>query len=1173
MDYNKSETTSDPNIQEMLDLARKFVEDDSIIAEYYTNLALLSPKIQEKLKFQANGIKSYINYKKNNSIDIVLRSAGKILKKIKMSSNDNDSDLSILFIRSLYRAGDMILKYSSSDPYLSAFYFHTAKIYIETNEQIKENSGITNMIEENYIRAFHKICEHLEIVRENLNNREYFRILEQLKDYFNQDEVLTTHGYSEQTFLVSKLWLGKLITFLNKTDKLEKVFDRKNVCHLYFNDGINKDELKKYSGNYPGSINNIDIIQFKDFWYDPLPSEKYTNIFLNPIKNEEEHFVCLSSDIYDKIKSIFSICDIIEVERKIHIQEDNNRFYDVHLERIKVLLLSNFLYENFKNLIKPRLIQISKFRTIIDLKQKILRSLLHTIQTVNDDLQFNIRIYQPDFRDKNMKVEIQNIIYAYSNNFKSYKIDGQEITDDNILISEIKQNFLIIEITTEFDLRKSPFIRIGDEIQIEKFTCNFCENEHPVDVKLFCENCDFKFYCSIECRSKDKYHLRQHADITINNQVNTVNQGKTKIILKRKVDLSKIIECNMSSLINKAGRGGLTGLKNLGNTCFMNSALQCLSNCEELTKYFLMKTFADEINIQNKYGSGGKIAKAYYELMKELWNGTNNYLSPGDFRTIFISFAKQFAGFSQHDSHEMLAFMLDALHEDLNRVKEKPYIELKEKMIDESEEEASYRWWMSHHNRDNSILVDLFHGQLKSEINCPSCNRISITYDPFSYLCLPIPTGKSKIKFHFFTDDYDYNIKSFEFLVNDFTTIRSIKDYIIQTYFKNMSNVNIECIVTQNKMFKKFLNDSSPILPVYDGGDEIIFYQTSMPRDDQNYLTLYITPFDFKEEKSFFGNKNRVIDPNFYVKPFIFNKEQTILELHVYVFAYYRKLYQDIVLDDGRKLTLENFMKNLGDYNYLKNEFLAYFKKNINFAFYALNNIPENSKIICEYCNKSDCDSYCVLNFRANEKISALKNAQKYNRPILLLFQLTNYAKLNKIPLFNNYNSTKNQQIKLTVSIYDCLDAYRSKEKLEKENAWYCSICKDHQEAIKKLEIYSAPNILIIQFKRFRIKSTGLILGMLSNKKNDSLIDFPIDNFDLSNYIVAESEQKDAQYELIAISQHFGNLTSGHYTALCRNRGEWYHFDDERVSRSKINDVVSPAAYLLFYRKKCLNNK
>ena len=149
-----------------------------------------------------------------------------------------------------------------------------------------------------------------------------------------------------------------------------------------------------------------------------------------------------------------------------------------------------------------------------------------------------------------------------------------------------------------------------------------------------------------------------------------------------------MLSVDIKTLITPNSNHGLTGLKNLGNTCFMNSALQCLSSCEELTKYFLLKKYKEELNKNNTNGSGGQIAKAYYNLINDLWNGTDLYINPWNFKQIFGSFVKQFAGFSQQDSDEMLTFMLDSLHEDINRVKSKPYNELKEKDENETEEEA-----------------------------------------------------------------------------------------------------------------------------------------------------------------------------------------------------------------------------------------------------------------------------------------------------------------------------------------------------------------------------------------------------------------------------------------------------------------------------------------------------
>ncbi|VDP04343.1 unnamed protein product [Schistosoma mattheei] len=77
---------------------------------------------------------------------------------------------------------------------------------------------------------------------------------------------------------------------------------------------------------------------------------------------------------------------------------------------------------------------------------------------------------------------------------------------------------------------------------------------------------------------------------------------------------------------------GVCGLNNLGNTCFMNSALQCMSNVPALTSYFLSGKWKSELNIRNPLGSQGRIAIAYADLIKQLWSGTRAYAVPREFK-------------------------------------------------------------------------------------------------------------------------------------------------------------------------------------------------------------------------------------------------------------------------------------------------------------------------------------------------------------------------------------------------------------------------------------------------------------------------------------------------------------------------------------------------------------
>ncbi len=146
------------------------------------------------------------------------------------------------------------------------------------------------------------------------------------------------------------------------------------------------------------------------------------------------------------------------------------------------------------------------------------------------------------------------------------------------------------------------------------------------------------------------------------------------------------------------------------------------------------------------------------------------------------------------------------------------------------------------------------------------------------------------------------------------------------------------------------------------------------------------------------------------------------------------------------------------------------------------------------------------------------------------------------------------------------MESYRRKGKLDKENAWYCNICKDHVEATKQIELYNVPPILIFCFQRFKSH------GMYFKEKMEDTVDFPIDNLDMTPYIVSEEQKQQHSpllYDLYAVSNHYGSLAFGHYTAFCKNNGVWYDFNDSSVNECSSSDsVVTGAAYVLYYKRK-----
>lgn len=271
--------------------------------------------------------------------------------------------------------------------------------------------------------------------------------------------------------------------------------------------------------------------------------------------------------------------------------------------------------------------------------------------------------------------------------------------------------------------------------------CMDCHN-----LMAFCYKCDEFVINDTSCGRLEKLRHQFQSLLKVSSKSESCQESNQNVP-KEKVKVCR--QDSSDSLENerdhkrrkrdgKQRRPRTSGLRNLGNTCFMNAVLQSLSNIQEFCGYIkqlpsledkIVKT--KKIQITRKAKDTGEDVLLVEEVRKTLvalWQGTKGAISPESLFSVIWKVVPRFRGYQQQDAHEFMRYLLDRLHTELLELlpypnNNSPYIGPKGK---------------------STIVTGIFGGLLQSEVHCLMCRVESKKHDPFLDLSLDIPAQFSK---------------------------------------------------------------------------------------------------------------------------------------------------------------------------------------------------------------------------------------------------------------------------------------------------------------------------------------------------------------------------------------------------------------------------------------------
>lgn len=567
---------------------------------------------------------------------------------------------------------------------------------------------------------------------------------------------------------------------------------------------------------------------------------------------------------------------------------------------------------------------------------------------------------------------------------------------------------------------------------------------------------------------------------------------------------------------------GLTGMKNIGNSCYMNAALQALSNCPPLTQFFI--DCSGLVRTDKKPA----LCKSYQKLISELWHKKRlSYVVPTSLSHGIKLVNPMFRGYAQQDTQEFLRCLMDQLHEELKE----PFTECTlmgggsdvddRRDGDRSPSEDEFLSCDSGSSSDRGEGCGAADGELLLHDDCDGATtptESNVAPSPIAEISekerlkerrvsgSPLRGGSQEMD-----EDADVNTAA-----EDDTPDREDIEEVTSNLNTEVQNVENDQMSNATEALNQDNNTSEP--------DN----EATMTQRQSNPCTPVRTIQEMHPKLSCSPPRS---SPLRSVGPvYAFKKAQLLLSSRKKKQSHYRSVISDIF--DGSILSL----------------------------------------VQCLTCDRvsTTVETFQDLSLPipGKEDLAKLHSSIHQNLPVKTGVCPENYGSQGWISFI--MDSIRKFVVSCIptwfwgpmVTLEDCLAAFFAADELKGDNMYSCERCKKLRNGVKYCKVLKLPEILCIHLKRFRHE-------VMYSYKISSHVSFPQEGLDMRPFLAKESPSQVSTYDLLSVICHHGTAGSGHYIAYCQNviNGQWYEFDDQYVTEVHETVVQNAEAYVLFYRK------